>query len=82
MVHQLSFQTLVEHHERANGRLRDLVAHQEKAEADAEEVNAKMAAMQIRMDFFDAKIDQELGRVAAAPTNGVVESQCNMQLQA
>ena len=36
--------------------------------------------MQIRMDYFDEKIDAELARVAAAPTNGVVENQYNMQL--
>jgi hypothetical protein len=73
MVHHLSFQTLVERHERANGRVRDLVA-------SAEVANAKLAAMQIRMDSFDEKMDAELARVAAAPTNGVVETQCNMRM--
>ena len=76
MVHQLSFQTLVERYERANGRVRDLVADKEKAADEAKVINARMAAMQIRMDYFDA----ELARVAAAPTNGVVENQYNMQL--
>jgi predicted nuclease with TOPRIM domain len=76
MVHQLSFQTLVERYERVNGRVRDLVADKEKAADEAKVINARMDAMQIRMDYFDA----ELARVAAAPTNGVVENQYNMQL--
>jgi hypothetical protein len=76
VLHQQSFQTLVERYERANGRVRDLVA-------SAEVANAKLAAMQIRMDYFEektdaelARVDTELARVAAAPTNGVVETQC------
>ena len=87
MVHQLSFQTLVERYERANGRVRDLVANKAKAEDEAKVVNARMAAMQIRMDFFEektdtelARVDTELARVAAAPTNGVVETQYNIRM--
>ena len=80
MVHQLSFQTLVERYERANGRVRDLVADKEKAADEAKVINARMAAMQIRMDYLEGKIDAELARLAAAPTNGVVENQYNMQL--
>ena len=75
VLHQQSFQTLVGRYERANGRVRDLVA-------SAEVANAKLAAMQIRMDYFEektdtelARVDAELARVAAAPTNGVVETQ-------
>mgnify|MGYP007125135032 FL=1 len=75
MLHQQSFQLLVERYERVNGRVRDLVA-------SAEVANAKLAAMQIRMDYFEektdtelARVDAELARVAADPTNGVVETQ-------
>ena len=77
MVHQQSFQTLVERYERVNGRVRDLVA-------SAEVANAKLAAMQIRMDYFEEKMDTELARVSTAPTNGVVETQClyNLNMQA
>jgi hypothetical protein len=39
-----------------------------------------MAAMQIRMDYFEEKTDAELSRLAAAPTNGVVETQYNIQM--
>ena len=73
MLHQESFQTLVERYERVNVRVRDLVA-------DAKVDKAKMAAMKIRMDFFEEKLDAELARLAAAPTNGVVETQYNIQM--
>jgi len=73
MLHQQSFQTLVERYERVNVRVRDLVA-------DAKVDKAKMAAMQIRMDLFEEKLDAELARLAAAPTNGVVETQYNIQM--
>ena len=43
MLHQESFQTLVGRYERVHGRVRDLVA-------SAEVANAKLAAMQIRID--------------------------------
>ena len=75
MIHQQSFQTLVGRYERVNGRVRDLVA-------SAEVANAKLAAMQIRLDHFEeatdtelARVDTEMARVAAAPTNWVVETQ-------
>ena len=73
MIHQQPFQTLVERYERVNVRVRDLVA-------DAKVDKAKMAAMQIRMDYFEEKTDAELSRLAAAPTNGVVETQYNIQM--
>ena len=80
MIHQLSFQTLVERYERVNRRVRELLEAQEKSEEDARNFQARMAAMQIRMDLFDEKIDRELARVAAVPTNGVVDTQYNIQL--
>jgi hypothetical protein len=80
MLHQESFQTLVERYERVHGRVRDLVA-------SAEVANAKLAAMQIRIDNFEdktdtelARVDTELARVAATPTNGVVETQYNIRM--
>jgi hypothetical protein len=44
MVHQQSFQTLVERYERANGRVRDLFVFKEKAENDAKDVELARVA--------------------------------------
>jgi hypothetical protein len=77
MVHQLSFQTLVERYERVNGRVRDLVADKEKAADEAKVINARMDAMQIRMDYFDEKsmrswrVSQLLLRTGLSRTNTI-----------